>query len=100
MPRYNLKVVVRCRYKRVAFARHSIRYHTQVGDTVSAPTAAQEWTVRLMANRYIVVSTFCESCIHYGENMIASQYCMTCDRIIVTKQDNYAPRDGGDDNAE
>ena len=53
-----------------------------------------------MANRYIVVSTFCESCIHYGENMIASQYCMTCDRIIVTKQDNYAPRDGGDDNAE
>ena len=53
-----------------------------------------------MPNQYIVVSTSCESCIHYGKNMIDSRYCMTCDRIIVTKQDNYAPREGGDANAE
>ena len=55
---------------------------------------------RLMPNQYIVVSTSCESCIHYGKSMIDSRYCMTCDRIIVTKQDNYTPREGGGDNAE
>lgn len=53
-----------------------------------------------MPNQYIVVSTSCESCIHYGKSMIDSQHCMICDRIIVTKQDNYAPREGGDANDE
>ena len=59
---------------------------------------AQEWMVNRMMYNWIIESSVCESCKYYKKNgFFTNPFCFICNRIIVTKVDNYERRDDEQD---